>query len=116
MVQIQDLIQIESSLRGRALSSIDYQEMKLLKRRGFADERIAGLLKDTEESSVQEYRHELGVRPVYKRVDTCAAEFESSTAYLYSTYEEECEALPTGKEKIMVLGGGPNRIGQGIKL
>ena len=116
LVQIQDLIQIESSLRGRALSSIDYQEMRLLKRRGFADERIAGLLKDTEESSVQEYRHELGVRPVYKRVDTCAAEFESSTAYLYSTYEEECEALPTGKEKIMVLGGGPNRIGQGIEF
>ena len=116
LIQIQDLVHVELSLEGRALSSIDFSEMRLLKRRGFADERIAKLLHAADEDSVQEYRHELGVRPVYKRVDTCAAEFESSTTYLYSTYEEECEALPSGRDKIMVLGGGPNRIGQGIEF
>ncbi|MDA9901614.1 carbamoyl-phosphate synthase large subunit [Gammaproteobacteria bacterium] len=116
LIQIQDLVHVELSLEGRTLSSIDFSEMRSLKRQGFADERIAKLLHDADEDSVQEYRHELGVRPVYKRVDTCAAEFESSTAYLYSTYEEECEALPSNRDKIMVLGGGPNRIGQGIEF
>ena len=116
LIQIQDLVHVESSLEGRTLSSIDFSEMRSLKRQGFADERIAKLLHGADEDSVQEHRHKLGVRPVYKRVDTCAAEFESSTAYLYSTYEEECEALPSNKDKIMVLGGGPNRIGQGIEF
>ena len=82
---------------------------------GFSDRRLAKLMA-TDETAVRLHRHSLGVRPVYKRVDTCAAEFATSTAYMYSTYEEECEARPTGKRKIMVLGGGPNRIGQGIEF
>ena len=86
-----------------------------LKRKGFSDRRLAYLF-NTDEKEVREKRHKLGIRPVYKRVDTCAAEFASKTAYLYSTYEEECEAAPTAKKKIMVLGGGPNRIGQGIEF
>ena len=86
-----------------------------LKRKGFSDRRLAQLL-DMPEKAIRDKRHELGVRPVYKRVDTCAAEFATSTAYLYSTYEEECEASPTERRKIMILGGGPNRIGQGIEF
>ena len=82
---------------------------------GFADRRIAHLLK-SDEGAVRARRHELGLRPVYKRVDTCAAEFATQTAYLYSTYEEECEAAPTDRKKVIVLGGGPNRIGQGIEF
>jgi carbamoyl-phosphate synthase large subunit len=89
--------------------------MRVLKRKGFADARLASLL-TTDEAAVRKLRHAFGVRPVYKRVDSCAAEFATSTAYLYSTYEEECEAEPTGRDKIMVLGGGPNRIGQGIEF
>lgn len=115
LVQIEDLIRQESSLLGRSLGSIGADELRLLKRSGFADARIAALL-ETDDAAVRAYRHALGVRPVYKRVDTCAAEFSTNTAYLYSTYEEECESQPTNNKKIMVLGGGPNRIGQGIEF
>jgi carbamoyl-phosphate synthase large subunit len=86
-----------------------------VKQKGFSDRRLAKLLK-THQHAVRERRHALGVRPVYKRVDTCAAEFATQTAYMYSTYDEECEAEPTTRKKIMVLGGGPNRIGQGIEF
>ena len=115
LVQIEDLIRQEKSLLGRTLESLDADDLRALKRSGFADERIAALL-GIFASSVRAYRHALGVRPVFKRVDTCAAEFSTNTAYMYSTYEEECESQPTGNRKIMVLGGGPNRIGQGIEF
>ncbi|MFM2408616.1 MAG: hypothetical protein RL358_1358 [Pseudomonadota bacterium] len=115
LVQIEDLIRQENSLLQRDLDSIKFDEMRALKRSGFADARIAALLQ-TDDAAVRAYRHALGVRPVYKRVDTCAAEFSTNTAYMYSTYEEECESLPTNNKKIMVLGGGPNRIGQGIEF
>ena len=115
LVQIADLIRQEATLAGRTLESIQTDEMRTLKRSGFADARLASLL-NTEVSALRAYRHALGIRPVYKRVDTCAAEFSTDTAYMYSTYEEECEALPTNNKKIMVLGGGPNRIGQGIEF
>ncbi|MBI1174707.1 MAG: carbamoyl-phosphate synthase large subunit [Sideroxydans sp.] len=115
LVQIADLIRQEQSLSGRTLESLSALELRSLKRSGFADERIAALL-GIYASSVRAYRHTLGVRPVFKRVDTCAAEFATNTAYMYSTYEEECEAQPTDRKKIMVLGGGPNRIGQGIEF
>ncbi len=115
LVQIEDLIRQENLLFGRNLESISTNEMRALKRSGFADARLAALL-ETDDAAVRAYRHALGVRPVYKRVDTCAAEFSTDTAYMYSTYEEECESLPTNKKKIMVLGGGPNRIGQGIEF
>jgi carbamoyl-phosphate synthase large subunit len=115
LVQIEDLIRQERSLIGRNLESLSADELRVLKRSGFADARIAALL-DTDDAAVRAYRHVLGVRPVYKRVDTCAAEFSTNTAYMYSTYEEECEAQPTNNQKIMVLGGGPNRIGQGIEF
>jgi carbamoyl-phosphate synthase large subunit len=115
LVQIEDLVRIERALVGRKLDSIDRAEILSLKRKGFSDKRLAQLL-EIPELQVQQARHKLEVRPVYKRVDTCAAEFVSSTAYMYSTYEEECEAQPSDREKIMVLGGGPNRIGQGIEF
>jgi len=115
LVQIADLIRQEQSLTGRPLESVDAGEMRALKRSGFADARLADLL-ETDPAAIRAYRHALGVRPVYKRVDTCAAEFATDTAYMYSTYEEECEAAPTNNKKIMVLGGGPNRIGQGIEF
>ncbi len=115
LVQIADLIRQENTLAGRTIESIDEQEMRTLKRSGFADARIAHLL-NAETEVMRAHRHALGVRPVYKRVDTCAAEFSTDTAYMYSTYEEECESLPTNNKKIMVLGGGPNRIGQGIEF
>ena len=115
LAQVEDLIRIEEQLRGRALASLDVAAVRALKRSGFSDRRIA-LLLGTEEASVRRHRHLLGVRPVFKRVDTCAAEFATDTAYLYSSYDEECEAQPTARRKIMVLGGGPNRIGQGIEF
>jgi len=115
LVQIEDIVREEAVLAGRQLAELDADEMRRLKRKGFSDRRMAKLL-DESETSVRERRHTLGVRPVYKRVDTCAAEFATHTAYMYSTYEEECEARPTQRKKIMVLGGGPNRIGQGIEF
>jgi carbamoyl-phosphate synthase large subunit len=115
LVQIEDIVQWESQLQGLAPDDIDHSLMWGLKRRGFSDRRIADLLAVTE-SAIRERRWSLGIRPVYKRVDTCAAEFASSTAYMYSTYEEECEAAPSDRKKILVLGGGPNRIGQGIEF
>jgi len=113
--QIQGLIEFETSLAGRALAGIDRAELRQLKRAGFSDRRLAKLL-NTDQHAVRARRQELALHPVYKRVDTCAAEFATQTAYMYSTYEEECEAQPTDAKKIMVLGGGPNRIGQGIEF
>ncbi|MGB0188560.1 MAG: carbamoyl-phosphate synthase large subunit, partial [Aequoribacter sp.] len=115
LVQIEDIIKTENALKSVSLSDIDHKQMWRLKRRGFADKRLSVLLNKTE-AEVRDYRQSLDIRPVYKRVDTCAAEFASATAYLYSTYEEECEARPTNRRKIVVLGGGPNRIGQGIEF
>lgn len=115
LVQIEDLINDEMMLAEKSLDDVDYDLMRKLKRKGFSDMRLSQILKIAE-LAVQSRRHEMGIRPVYKRVDTCAAEFVSSTAYMYSTYEEECEAEPSDKDKIMVLGGGPNRIGQGIEF
>ncbi len=115
LVQIQDIVSEEATLTGQKLHDLDAHEMRRLKRKGFSDRRLAKLL-DTSETAVRMHRHALNVRPVYKRVDTCAAEFATHTAYMYSTYEEECEAQPTARKKIMVLGGGPNRIGQGIEF
>ena len=113
--QIEELIQIEQSLIGRTVESLSRQELFGLKRKGFSDVRLAQLL-ETSEQECRQRRHALNVHPVYKRVDSCAAEFSSATAYMYSTYEEECEAAPSDRQKIMVLGGGPNRIGQGIEF
>ncbi|WP_417067245.1 carbamoyl-phosphate synthase large subunit [Niveibacterium terrae] len=115
LAQIEDIVLTEKSLVGRSLKSLPAGELRDLKRKGFSDRRLARLLA-TDETAVRLQRHTLGVRPVYKRVDTCAAEFATGTAYLYSSYEDECEALPTNRKKIMVLGGGPNRIGQGIEF
>ena len=115
LVQIEDIIKRENALNGRHLADLDKDALFQLKRRGFSDRRLAKLL-GTDQHAVRAYRQALNVRPVYKRVDTCAAEFATNTAYMYSTYEEECEAKPNDKKKIMVLGGGPNRIGQGIEF
>ena len=115
LAQIEQLIQIEKTLATRTLEGLGAEELRLLKRKGFSDRRIAKLV-GTNQHAVRALRHALNVRPVYKRVDTCAAEFATQTAYLYSTYDEECEAEPTDRKKIMVLGGGPNRIGQGIEF
>jgi carbamoyl-phosphate synthase large subunit len=115
LAQIKEIVDLELKLDKRTLDSITPVELRELKRRGFSDRRLAYLFKLTE-TDVRERRHSLGIRPVYKRVDTCAAEFATRTAYLYSTYEDECEAEPTDRKKIMVLGGGPNRIGQGIEF
>ena len=113
--QIEQLIQAEQAVAQRTLDSLSKDELFFLKRKGFSDRRLAKLL-GSNQHEVRARRHALNVRPVYKRVDTCAAEFATETAYLYSTYDEECEAEPTSKKKIMVLGGGPNRIGQGIEF
>ena len=115
LVQIKDLVEAEQKVAELKLANIDKDTMFGLKRKGFSDMRLAQML-DVSELEVQKARHDLGIRPVFKRVDTCAAEFVSSTAYMYSTYEEECEADTTDRKKIMVLGGGPNRIGQGIEF
>ena len=122
LAQIQDIVNIELELDDfvvkhgqQALSQLQAAELRTLKSKGFSDRRLAKLLKVTEHD-VRSFRHQMGIRPVYKRVDTCAAEFATDTAYLYSCYETECEAEPTQNKKIMVLGGGPNRIGQGIEF
>ncbi|MBD3654549.1 carbamoyl-phosphate synthase large subunit [Kangiella sp.] len=115
LIQIQEIIQIEQSLQGKSFSDLNADLMRQIKRKGFADQRLADIFA-TSEKEIRKLRKELGVLPVFKRVDTCAAEFATSTAYMYSTYEEECEANPTDREKIMILGGGPNRIGQGIEF
>jgi len=113
--QIKEIVDIELALEKKTLADLDRNTIWQLKRKGFSDRRLAYLL-DTTETEVRKLRHQYDVRPVYKRVDTCAAEFATNTAYMYSTYEEECEANPTDKKKIIVLGGGPNRIGQGIEF
>jgi carbamoyl-phosphate synthase large subunit len=115
LAQIKEIVDIELALEQKTLAELDYNTLWELKRRGFSDRRLAFLL-DTTEAEVRKLRHQLGVRPVYKRVDTCAAEFPTRTAYMYSTYEDECEAAPSDRKKIIVLGGGPNRIGQGIEF
>ena len=119
LAQIEDLIHTETWLAAKNLGDLDAAALRGLKRKGFSDRRIAekvGAGGTATEAAVRERRQALGVRPVYKRVDTCAAEFATATAYMYSTYEDECEAQPTARRKIMVLGGGPNRIGQGIEF
>ena len=115
LAQIEDLILTEKSLSTKTLSTLKAGELYKLKRKGFSDIRLAKLL-DASETEVRNIRHKQNIRPVYKRIDSCAAEFSSDTAYLYSTYEEECEARVSDKEKIIILGGGPNRIGQGIEF
>ena len=113
--QIAELLELEQAVREGGLESLDAERLRHLKRKGFSDRRL-GKLVGSDEHEVRRRRHEMGVRPVFKRVDTCAAEFATNTAYMYSTYEEECEADPSDRRKIMVLGGGPNRIGQGIEF
>ncbi len=115
LVQIEEIVKIELELETKTLDVLDAPTLRALKKKGFSDRRLARQLKTTDKV-IRDLRRSLGVRPVYKRVDTCAAEFPTNTAYLYSTYEDECEALPTDRRKIMVLGGGPNRIGQGIEF
>src|SRR5436853_2231607 len=115
LAQIEELVKQEAQVRGQGFGALGAERLRVLKRKGFADACLARLL-DMPEKAIRDKRHELGVVPVYKRVDTCAAEFATATAYLYSTYEEECEAEPTDKRKIMILGGGPTRIGQGIEF
>ena len=115
LVQIKELVDIEKRVAQVKLEDLTKEEMLFLKKKGFSDKRLANVL-GVKEANVRRRRHELNVHPVYKRVDTCAAEFETRTAYMYSTYQDECEAMPTDRRKIMVLGGGPNRIGQGIEF
>ncbi len=116
LVQMKQLIEMEQHIQSKTLDQIASQELFEIKQKGFSDRRIAQLIKGETEANVRAYRWKNSIRPVYKRVDTCAAEFSTSTAYMYSTYEIECEAQVTDKKKIMVLGGGPNRIGQGIEF
>ncbi|MGA1674918.1 MAG: carbamoyl-phosphate synthase large subunit [Pseudomonadales bacterium] len=115
LAEIEDIVSTEQSLSGRVLAELDRDAVWALKRKGFSDARLARVM-GVDEEAVRAHRLGLGVRPVYRRVDTCAAEFPSATAYMYSTYEEHCEARPSDRRKIMVLGGGPNRIGQGIEF
>ncbi len=115
LVQIKELVDIEKRVAQVKLEDITKEEMLFVKKKGFSDKRLASVL-GVKEADVRCRRHALDVHPVYKRVDTCAAEFETRTAYMYSTYQDECEAMPTDRRKIMVLGGGPNRIGQGIEF
>ncbi|MGH8308819.1 MAG: carbamoyl-phosphate synthase large subunit [Steroidobacteraceae bacterium] len=115
LAQVEDLVREEALVREAGFGALNADRLRALKRKGFSDARL-GRLTDMSEKAVRAKRRELGVVPVFKRVDTCAAEFATSTAYMYSTYEEECEANPTDRRKIMILGGGPNRIGQGIEF
>ena len=115
LAQIEDLVREEARAESEGIAALDAARMRALKRKGFADSRLATLIGATEQA-IRERRHAQGVRPVFKRVDSCAAEFASPTPYLYSTYDEECEAAPTDRRKIVILGGGPNRIGQGIEF
>ena len=115
LVQIEDIVKEEQKLEGQSLADLDADRLFRLKRKGFSDARMAEIM-SIKEKELRDHRRGLGIKPVFKRVDTCAAEFSSDTAYMYSTYEEECEAEPTSNEKIMVIGGGPNRIGQGIEF
>jgi len=115
LVQIEELMNLEQVFATKSLGDLDADLLRMMKRKGFSDKRLADLL-HVSEKEIRSLRHQLGVRPVYKRVDTCAAEFATDTAYMYSTYEEECEAEPSDRDKIMILGGGPNRIGQGIEF
>jgi carbamoyl-phosphate synthase large subunit len=115
LAQVEDLLKEEARIAADGFPALTSDRLRALKRKGFSDSRL-GKLVDMPERAVRSKRHELGIVPVYKRVDTCAAEFATSTAYMYSTYEEECEANPTDRRKIMILGGGPNRIGQGIEF
>ena len=115
LAQIKEIVDIELKLDRMTIGDLGRESLRALKQKGFSDRRL-GFLLETTEHEIRKLRHSLGVRPVYKRVDTCAAEFASSTAYMYSTYEDECEAMPTGRRKVIVLGGGPNRIGQGIEF
>src|SRR5690606_10902935 len=113
--QVEELVREEARTAASGLDGLDRARLRRLKRMGFSDARLAQLV-GTDEKAIRALRHAHGIRPVYKRVDSCAAEFATTTAYLYSTYEDECEAQPSGREKIIVLGGGPNRIGQGIEF
>lgn len=115
LVYIEDLMNIESELKNKEIDSINHEKMQSLKSKGFSDARLANLL-SVNEIDIRKLRISQGIVPVYKRVDTCAAEFKTTTAYLYSTYDEECESMPSSKDKIIILGGGPNRIGQGIEF
>ncbi|MFC3651339.1 carbamoyl-phosphate synthase large subunit [Dyella humi] len=115
LAAFEDIVLTEKEVQAQGLTALDAVRMRELKRLGFSDARLAELT-NTDEAAIRHLRRTLGVRPVYKRVDSCAAEFATTTAYMYSTYEEECEANPTSRDKIMVLGGGPNRIGQGIEF
>src|SRR6056300_916720 len=115
LIQIQELIQLENQISSYKLNDLDAAILFKYKKKGFSDERLAELMGVTQKQ-IRDLRNQFKVKPVYKRVDTCAAEFETSTAYLYSSYDQECEALPTNNQKIMILGGGPNRIGQGIEF
>ncbi len=114
--EIEDLIKTEKDIRAHRIAALDPELMQQWKRKGFSDRRIAVLTSADDEQAVRDFRYAHGIHPVYKRVDSCAAEFDTTTAYLYSSYEDECEALPTNRKKIIVLGGGPNRIGQGIEF
>ncbi len=115
LAQVEDLVAEEKQVAQQGIEALDARRLRTLKRKGFSDARLARLL-GTEEHAVRKLRNGFNVRPVYKRVDTCAAEFSTTTAYMYSTYEEECESNPSSNSKIMILGGGPNRIGQGIEF
>ncbi len=115
LAQLEELVALEQAVKAAGPEGLDALRLRQLKRRGFSDKRLAKLV-GSDEASIRRLRHDHDIRPVFKRVDTCAAEFATATAYMYSTYEEECEAAPTSRRKIMVLGGGPNRIGQGIEF
>ena len=115
LAEIKEIVDIELQLDKMTIGDLNEETLRALKKKGFSDRRLGHLL-ETSEHEIRRLRHSLGVRPVYKRVDTCAAEFATSTAYMYSTYEDECEAAPTSNRKVIVLGGGPNRIGQGIEF